>query len=408
MATETLTVLPKRYKVKGETGIFFKEIQRTRPDGQGNSKTKIVDKLYLVRYQDEHKKERLITIGKESEGYTVKYCRTKRVKFIDDAEQGELPPLKKRRDKKEIVTLDSLADVYFDNKKVAVQRDGQIVKDAEGKTVLELQGTDKRQKGKYDLHLKERFGSLDLRRLVKADFTSFKKELEREGKAKRTINGILSLASAIINHSIKDHDLKINNPLVGIKAYKVNTIRRERYLSLDEARTLVNTVRNSEDDELYHFVQLALNTGGRANTILAITKKDINFTDNHITLNDLKSDSTYTGFIGNSTYLLELKKKVKGLDKNDTVITMPMRTLQRKLKKILDDLFNEGLKARDFKNRVVIHTLRHTFASQLVISGVSLYQVKELMNHASLDMTERYAKLNRKSGANAVEGLFND
>jgi integrase len=40
---------------------------------------------------------------------------------------------------------------------------------------------------------------------------------------------------------------------------------------------------------------------------------------------------------------------------------------------------------------VSCHTLRHTFATRLVVAGVPLGVVKELMRHSSINMTMRYS-----------------
>ena len=48
--------------------------------------------------------------------------------------------------------------------------------------------------------------------------------------------------------------------------------------------------------------------------------------------------------------------------------------------------------ARDLAD-LRIHDLRHTYASTLINSGVSLYEVQTLLGHSSLQMTQRYAHL---------------
>ncbi len=50
-----------------------------------------------------------------------------------------------------------------------------------------------------------------------------------------------------------------------------------------------------------------------------------------------------------------------------------------------------------------IHDLRHSFASFLVNAGRSLYEVQELLGHADIRTTSRYAHLSRERLREAVE-----
>jgi integrase len=50
-----------------------------------------------------------------------------------------------------------------------------------------------------------------------------------------------------------------------------------------------------------------------------------------------------------------------------------------------------------------LHDLRHSFASFLVNSGVSLYTVQHLLGHTQSRMTQRYAHLAQQTLGNAAE-----
>lgn len=143
---------------------------------------------------------------------------------------------------------------------------------------------------------------------------------------------------------------------------------------------------------------------------MAIEKQDINLTHKTATLKDFKNDSTYRGFLNEQVCTL-LKNRLKDLQPNAQVLNFTgVKNLDyqipMKLQPVLDNLFNKGVNQTDTKNRVVIHSLRHTFASHLAINGTPIYTIQKLMNHKDINMTSRYAKLAPDSGRDFVISLY--
>jgi len=70
--------------------------------------------------------------------------------------------------------------------------------------------------------------------------------------------------------------------------------------------------------------------------------------------------------------------------------------------KIIKKLYNKaGIKG------YTAHTLRHTFASYLVMSGVDISTIKELLGHSKIETTMIYSHLSSEHLKKAVEKLTN-
>ena len=176
-------------------------------------------------------------------------------------------------------------------------------------------------------------------------------------------------------------------------------------MELIEIELLRKEVAGKKDFALGLFIELALCTGARLEGILNIKKKDLALSTKSVTISDFKTKSTYTGFL--SKRALEMINQIyTTLTPNDFLVNKPKATIQNVLQPLLNKLFNQNLDISDATNRVVIHTLRHTFASHLAIKGTPILTIKKLMNHSDINHTLRYAKLMPDSGREMVERLY--
>ena len=55
--------------------------------------------------------------------------------------------------------------------------------------------------------------------------------------------------------------------------------------------------------------------------------------------------------------------------------------------------------------RIRIHDMRHSFASQLAMAGVSIYSIQALLGHTDVKTTMRYAHLSPEAQAGVVQVL---
>lgn len=356
-----------RIKSKKYSGVYLNKLS----DG---------DVTYSINYKDADNKKVWFTVGKKSNGITETYAYNKRNEFINKIKLGEEPPSVLKKKKKDIVSLDSVALEHYKSKE-------------------NHNRNNKLSKRKYEMHISPMLGKKDIKSITVED-TQKLQALKLKEFAPKTVNTILGELSTIFNYAIDKGIININ-PLKKIKPLKIDN-SRERYLSKEEVSVFLEHTKS--DEQLHIFALLALTTGARVGAICKMTPRDINFDTKTISVLDEKNSERYTAFLGSQELEELLKIRVKNI-KLDTPILKENEAniydqIKLKARTVLDRLFNED--DTDSKHKVVIHTLRHTFASHLAINGTPIFTIQKLLNHKDIRMTLRYAKLAPDTGRDSI------
>ena len=251
-------------------------------------------------------------------------------------------------------------------------------------------------------------GSKTLSNISSLDVEKVKKEMMENGRAPRTVEYAIAVIRQVFNKAIEWGLHRGINPAVKVKKPKKDN-RRVRFLTRDEAEKLLSELKK-RSIQVYEMAFLSLYTGMRFGEIANLTWQDINFKTGVITIKDPKNNTSRVAYLTRELKdLLINKRKREKLKKPKELVFhrngRPYKQIPETFKTVVDKLgLNEGI--TDPRDKVVFHTLRHTFASWLAIQGTPIYTIKELMGHKSLAMTERYAHLIPDAKREAVEKLF--
>ncbi|GHV40559.1 recombinase [Synergistales bacterium] len=178
------------------------------------------------------------------------------------------------------------------------------------------------------------------------------------------------------------------NPLARLEPLREDdSDRKIRYLSGDERDRLHRSLVFAPE-YLRVMVFVSLNTGIRRGSLFALEWRDVDFDNGVLTVRPAadKSEKGYHVPINQAAAdaLVSWRK-----DNTDGLV-FPSATGTE-----MDNVRNSWatlLKTAEIEN-FRWHDMRHDFASQLVMKGVDLNTVRELLGHADMKMTLRYAHL---------------
>lgn len=257
-------------------------------------------------------------------------------------------------------------------------------------THLSATKSERRIRGMYRAGVQPRLGHKMITEISVRDIQQLATSYVGE-KAPATIHHYVKIIRAVYNKLIKWGDYARDNPAKSISVPRADN-DRTRFLTHQEASMLLDELCCRSIDT-FRIALLSLHTGMRAGEIFALMGEDINKSERYLTIKDPKNAVSRVAYMTD-----DVSKMFEDIAPKAGKLVFPARHGGIRIdvpKTFIRSVNDLGLndKLVDPRNKVVFHTLRHTFASWLVSEGVPLKTVQELLGHSTIKMTERYAKL---------------
>jgi integrase len=225
-----------------------------------------------------------------------------------------------------------------------------------------------------------------------------------KGIAVRTINIELSALKTSLNWGVKNRLIPAN-PMAQADKLKGESTGRLRFLSEDEMQRLLRASEGS----VYHDIFFTfLKTGMRKGELIHLRWEDVDFEQTLIRVGGHRDEHGTDDTKTHRERHLPMDAQLAGV-----IARQPRRSdcpyvFGTERGTARENNLNRELKKRAGRAGVedlTLHTLRHTFASHLVMRGVDLASVKELLGHSTIQMTMRYAHLGQEHLRAAMEKM---
>lgn len=341
-------------------------------------------KTFYVRYNDTHGAQRNLKVGDPS-SVTLEAARQRAVAVRSSVATGEDPVADKRK-ARAVPTLKRFAEAQYlpfvSGYKKSWACDESLLR----------------------LHILPVFGGRRLDSIKWADVTELHHGLRARGYATGTCNRILVLLRYMFNLALKwQVDGVADNPTQHVDLFKVDN-KRQRFLSREEVNRLFSALGQSQNPTLRDIVGFLLITGARKQEAQRARWKDFDVDRGFWLIPNTKSGKPRPVPI--SGLLSELMANLPSNGRSPFLFPNPDTG---KPYVSIYHTWNVARKQAGLAD-VRIHDLRHSFASFLINSGRSLYEVQKLLGHAHITTTERYAHLANETlmdAVNTVESFVN-
>lgn len=270
--------------------------------------------------------------------------------------------------------------------------------------------------------------NLPLPEITAGEISAWETRARKKGLAPTTINRRVAVLKAALQKAA-DWGLTEFNPLTRMKLQRIDRRPKPRYLSADEEARLRCALNDRQEkqraereryiawqeergisplaaladqytDHLMPIILLAMNTGLRRGELFNLIWADVDLARRQLTVLGDGAKSGQTRVVPLNTEAHTVLSAWCPAAPRSSALVFPSPATGRRFDNIgsaWENLLREaGIESFRF------HDLRHHFASKLVMAGADLNVVRELLGHADISTTLRYAHLAPEHRANAV------
>ena len=324
---------------------------------------------YIIQYRNRNTSaSRRLTIGQHGPLLTFDQAKKQARAMLADAMRGE-DPVEIRKTARRAPSIADLAVDYLERHAVPKKRPKSVRDD----------------RAMLDNIILPKLGAKKVDAIGRRDVEAIQVAMkDRPYQANR----VLSLLSKMFNLAI-EWKWRPDNPAKGIERYQEQ--KRERWLSDEELRHLCAVLDEHPNTRAANAVRLQLLTGARLGEVLTSRKEDFDLHRGIWTKPSHQTKQKRTEHLPLSAQALILVTLIIETSDAGSPFLFPGNKPGQPLREI-KKFWSVVLREAGIVN-YRRHDNRHTYASHLVSSGLSLEIVGRLLGHTTATTTKRYAHL---------------
>jgi integrase len=278
-------------------------------------------------------------------------------------------------------------------------------------------GKTKREEIRFGRKWNSLYPRAGLNALTPAALEKARALLTEEGRTPQTVNRYMAFLRRVLNKAVRDGKIA-NNPVSRLKMVR-EYAGKTRFLSPDEENRLCDAL----GPDYAVWVRIALLTGMRQLEQFSLRWTDVDLTRGLITLPETKAGGVQYVRLNDEASLIfralhEQALKAQAIAEAEAIAQLRVGGRTRPEWVFPSKNPTTHVDPRNFYRRVYVpkvialglegvtwHTLRHTFASRLAMSGATEGTIAALLRHSGTSLVKRYAHLSPSHLQQEIEKL---